>query len=84
MLIDLTKQPWQLAGWRPNAWMLRQSTEITGIHVPEVGPVPARIPASVQHLLHEANVIHDWNVGTNCCDNAYPVTIAILSGILFL
>jgi beta-mannosidase len=65
MLIDLTKQQWQLAGWRPNAWMLRPSFEISGIHVPEVGPIPAHIPASVQHILHQANVIPDWNVGLN-------------------
>lgn len=65
MLIDLSHQDWQLAGWRPNAWMLRPSTELAGIHVPEVGPVPARIPASVQQILHQANVIQDWNVGLN-------------------
>jgi beta-mannosidase len=45
--------------------MLRPSTELTGIHVPEVGPVPARIPASVQQILHEAGIIEDWNVGLN-------------------
>jgi beta-mannosidase len=65
MLIDLAKQQWQLAGWRPNSWMLRQSTDLSGIHVPEVGPVAASIPASVQHILHQANVIPDWNAGLN-------------------
>src|SRR4051812_49399669 len=65
MPLDLAKKQWQLAGWRPNAWMLRPSVEPVGIHAPEVGPVPAIIPASVQHNLLRAGIIEDWNVGLN-------------------
>ncbi|HTL27886.1 MAG TPA: hypothetical protein VL282_01635, partial [Tepidisphaeraceae bacterium] len=65
MLIDLAKHQWQLAGWRPNAWMLRPTTDLSGIHAPELGPIPATIPGSVQQNLHQAGLIEDWNVGLN-------------------
>ncbi len=61
--IDLSKLKWTLRGFMPNAWRLGYSAE-TGISLrPEVGPVPAKVPGSVQKALLNAKVIPDWNIG---------------------
>jgi len=64
-IIDLSKLKWTLRGFMPHAWRLGYSTE-TGISLrPEVGPVPAKVPCSVQKALLDAKIIPDWNIGMN-------------------
>lgn len=63
---DLSRLPWTLGGWVPYAWRLRRATEIETVFVPEFGPMPARVPGSVQAALLKAGIISDWTVGLNC------------------
>lgn len=63
--VPLSTLDWQLIGWRPFAWRLGKKLEGPSTIVADIGPIPARIPASVQQLLLEANIIEDWNVGIN-------------------
>ncbi len=55
---DLSALAWTLRGWRANSWNF-------GPPVPEVGPLPVRVPGSVQQALREAGLLPDWNVGLN-------------------
>lgn len=64
-MIDLLKKQWQLAGWRPYAWMMRQSLETGDFHQPEIGPVAATVPGSAHTALLASRLIEDWNVGLN-------------------
>lgn len=63
--IDLSELSWTLRGWRPYYWRLVQSVEAATQLETDVGPVPARVPGSVQQALLEAGIIEDWHVGTN-------------------
>ncbi len=63
--IDLSDLDWQLTGWRPFAWKLGKHLENGSTVTPDIGPLPARVPASVQQLLLEAKLITDWNWGRN-------------------
>ncbi len=63
--LDLSALDWQLTGWRPFTWRLAKRIEHAAALPPDIGPLPARIPASVQQLLLEAGLIPDWNVGMN-------------------
>ena len=65
MQIDLTRSAWQLYGYRPNYFHERRSVDHTGHYQPQWGPVPATVPSSAQTALRKANLIPDWNVGTN-------------------
>ncbi len=62
---DLTQLEWNLSGWRPHAWRMGKSMETGKIIQADIGPVPARVPGSVQQALLDAGVLPDWNVGLN-------------------
>ncbi len=65
MLIDLTGQPWTLFAWRPNFWHQRKTLEGPPQWQPDLGPVKAIVPGSVQTALRAAKLLPDWNVGLN-------------------
>ena len=58
--IDLSSLDWQLTGWRPFTWRLGKSMENASVLTADIGPLPARVPASVQQLLLEAGLLPDW------------------------
>ena len=58
--IDLSALDWQLTGWRPFAWRLGKGQEESAPIKADIGPLPARFPASVQQLLLEAGLLPDW------------------------
>ncbi|MBN1343710.1 MAG: hypothetical protein JXQ73_13565 [Phycisphaerae bacterium] len=62
---DLSSLDWMLLGWRPYQWVLGKSMETGGDLRAELGPIPARVPGSVQQALLDAGVIADWHVGVN-------------------
>lgn len=55
---DLAGLEWTLTGWHPHYW------EFPGMK-PDVRPVPARVPGSVQQSLLDAGLLPDWNVQLN-------------------
>ena len=57
--VDLSKLPWRLEGWRPFLWRLGRNTSFQ----PELGPLEAFVPGSVQEALRRAGLLPDWNVG---------------------
>ena len=62
---DLTQCQWTLRGWHAWNWQLALARE-TGVKLLSVaGPIPVRVPGSVQGALREVGVIPDWNVATN-------------------
>jgi beta-mannosidase len=61
--MHLPKLTWQLQGWRPYVWQLRQSNETGDMLVPEIPPVPAEVPGSAQRALLNARIIENWNYG---------------------
>ncbi len=63
--LELSALDWQLRGWRPFQWHLDKAAETAGGGKAEVGPVPARVPGSVQQALREAGILPDWHVGLN-------------------
>ncbi|HEY3332863.1 MAG TPA: hypothetical protein VGK19_22715 [Capsulimonadaceae bacterium] len=66
--IDLSKLEWTVSGWSPYAWMASKAME-TGVTCrPEVPPVPATVPGSVQNALLSAGILPDWNVGEQARD----------------
>ncbi len=60
---DLAALDWQLSGYIPSSWSMGRTMELVLDVKPEIAPLPARIPASVQRLLLEAGEIADWNYG---------------------
>lgn len=63
-LLDLSLVAWTLTGWRPSAWRFRKSAP-AGFLTPDIGPLPARLPGSVQENLRRAGLIPDWHIGRN-------------------
>jgi len=63
--IDLVKRPWQLFGYRPNYFQQRQDLNHTFHFQPQWGPIPPPVPGSAQTPHRKANLLPDWNVGTN-------------------
>ena len=63
--IDLSSLEWSLTGWRPYAWRLGKRLNEASQVTADIGPLPARFPASVQQLLLEAGLVPDWNEGRN-------------------
>ncbi len=62
---DLSQLDWTLTGYTPYVWHFEQSYRIGEIKTVDTGPVPARVPGSVQAALRDAGVIPDWEVGMN-------------------
>ncbi len=62
-VLDLSKLNWTLEGWRPFAWRLERSRETGGALKADVGPIPARVPGSVQENLRREDLLPNWNVG---------------------
>jgi len=60
---DLSTLKWRLTGTTPWVWELGRSLETGQALSGEVGPVPARVPGSVQQALLEAGIVRDWNHG---------------------
>lgn len=58
---DLADATWTLAGFIPDTWRTYASMETGIVIISETVPIPARVPASVQQLLREQNLIPDWN-----------------------
>lgn len=65
MMLDLANLPWQVCGWRPFMWRLRKSMELNQTLLPDVLPIPARLPGSVQAALLNAGLIADPHIGMN-------------------
>ena len=60
---DLAALPWTLTGWIPHNWEMGMTME-TGIPSrPETGPLPMRVPGSVQQAVLDAGIIPDWRDG---------------------
>ncbi|MDQ1256873.1 MAG: beta-mannosidase, partial [Candidatus Hydrogenedentes bacterium] len=66
--IDLAQLDWTLAGARPFEWMFNPAA--LGVRA-DVGPVPARVPGSVQQALLDAGLVEDWHVGLQARDCAW-------------
>lgn len=67
---DLSTLAWTLRGWHAWNWELALSAE-TGVPLlPVVGPLPARVPGSVQQSLRDAGILEDWNLacGSLACE----------------
>ncbi len=62
-VFDLSALQWWLRGWRPK--YCRMVNGIDTFAGAELGPVPARVPGSVQNALRDAGVIPDWRIGLN-------------------
>ena len=60
--INLSDLPWTVAAWRPFAWLWK-ITETSSPLQPDVHPIPARVPGSVQQALLDAGLIDDWHIG---------------------
>jgi len=63
--LDLTTFAWTLYGTMPYAWRNEVSIELGLRFEPEIGPVPATVPGSVQKALIDADVISDWRYDLN-------------------
>lgn len=64
-ILNLARLKWTLRGWHAWNWQLALARE-TGVKLlPVAGPIPVRVPGSVQGALRDAGVIPDWNVATH-------------------
>lgn len=64
-IIDLSKYEWTVCGAWPQSMEKGRSME-TGFNLlPEISPVPAKIPGSVQMALRKSGGLPDWNLGLN-------------------
>jgi beta-mannosidase len=59
---DLSSLSWKLTGFTPHAWRFAQTMEIGIEPIPEVPPINAKVPGSVQRALRRARLLPDWNV----------------------
>lgn len=64
-ILNLAHQSWTLTGFAPFEWRLAVSMEIGIPANPEIPPLPARVPGSVQNALRAAGILPDWNIGLN-------------------
>lgn len=62
---DLAALKWTVAGYTPNVCRLQKSFETGHTLLPDIGPMPARVPGSVQLALRKAGLLPDWNMGLN-------------------
>lgn len=59
--MDLTRHPWLLSGWTPVTWEMGLTIELGLNTSPEIGPIPARLPGSVQKNLLDQGLLPNWN-----------------------
>jgi len=67
-IIDLSNLKWTLRGFMPDSWRWSYSVEAGVSTLPEIAPLPAKVPGSVQSALLRAGLIKDWNFGMNARD----------------
>jgi beta-mannosidase len=60
---NLSTLDWRLTGWHPYFWVGPLAAETPLTLYPDIPPLPARVPGSVQATLREAGLLPDWNVG---------------------
>ena len=60
---DLSKLDWTLTGYTPYLWQFEQKYQMGSVRAVDTGPVPARVPGSVQASLRDAGIIPNWEVG---------------------
>ncbi len=60
---DCSRLPWTLEGAAPYLWAFERLHHM-GPSM-EVGPIPARVPGSVQAALRQAGLLPDWHVSGN-------------------
>ena len=58
---DLSAMPWKVAESFPYLWQFQPSATLAAS--PDLHPIPARVPGSVQRSLLDAGQIPDWNNG---------------------
>ena len=58
--ISLSEESWLLAGWTPLSWETGRGMELGLNFRPEIGPVKAAVPGSVQKALFDHGIIPDW------------------------
>lgn len=63
--IDASLLDWKLWGYRPNVWRMNFDFNALSGNWAEHMDVPIDVPGSVQKALKNADVISDWNIGTN-------------------
>ena len=63
-IFDLSSLDWSVAGYVPTSWTGR-SMELGFALEPEIAPVPAHVPGSVQGALRSAGLLPDWFEGLN-------------------
>lgn len=56
---------WTVTGYAPYAWDIGHCMELGVETLPDVPPVAAPVPGSVQEALRQAGVLPDWNIGLN-------------------
>ncbi len=62
---ELSSIGWTLTGYYPFEWHLGRTVE-SGVDLKgETGPIPAKVPGSVQESLRRAGLLPDWNIGLN-------------------
>ncbi|MCD5401780.1 hypothetical protein LR013_04225 [candidate division NPL-UPA2 bacterium] len=69
-IYDLSDLQWFVSGCIPYQWEMLKSMETGALTNPEILPVPARVPGSVQKALLDAGYLPDWNKGLDarCCE----------------
>ena len=65
---NLSSLEWKLWGYRPENWKMDFNfNELTGPKAEYIN-IPVKVPGSVQKALKDAEIIKDWNIGTNYVD----------------
>ena len=62
---DLSQLKWTLKGWQPFCWGGLKSMELGSLLKMAIGPLPAKVPGSVQQALRDADLLPDWTLGLN-------------------
>ncbi len=65
---DLAQLAWTLTGWHPYFWIGPLTEETALTLYPDLAPIPAQVPGSVQAALHAAGLLPDWNRGVRSRD----------------
>jgi beta-mannosidase len=59
--IFLNNRNWLLSGWCPSSWDVARSIELGFVLRPEIGPITASVPGSVQKSLFDHGHLPDWS-----------------------